>query len=101
MHNTGTWSAPLLHSSVPPGKSILNPRISFRVKDTATPHVYELQGRTCADGNKQRQFIDFTDSYSPVGTIDSIRFLLAIAASKGLTLSVLDYHQRLPEQYCF
>jgi hypothetical protein len=90
MHNTGTWSAPHLRSSVPPGKSVLNPCISFHVKDTATPHVYKLQGHTCADGNKQRQFVDFIDSYSPVGTIDSIRPLLAIAASKYLTISVLN-----------
>ncbi len=90
MQRTGTWSAPLLRSSVPSSKCILNPRISFRVKDTPQPHVYELQGRTCADGNKQKQFLDFDDSYSPVGTIDSIRLLLAIAASKRLTLQVLD-----------
>jgi hypothetical protein len=90
MDHTGTWSAPLLCSSAPSGKSILNPRISFRVKDTTQPHTYELQGRTCANGNKQKQFIDFTDSYSPVGTIDSIRHLLAIAASQRLTLHVLD-----------
>jgi hypothetical protein len=90
MHHTGTCSAPLLCSSIPSGTSILNPRISFHVKDTAQPHVYELQGCTCANGNKQQQFIDFTDSYSPVGTIHSIHLLLTITASQRLTLHILD-----------
>ena len=31
---TGTFSAPLLRTSVPAGKSILCPRIACRVKDT-------------------------------------------------------------------
>jgi hypothetical protein len=90
MQRTGTWSAPILRTSVPSTKSILHPRISFRVKDTESPNTYELQGCTCADGTKQRQFIDFTDSYSPVGAIDSIRLLLAISAAHRLQLHVLD-----------
>jgi hypothetical protein len=90
MQRTGTWSAPLLCTLILSHKQILRPRISFRVKDTATPNTYELQGRTCADGSKQKQFVDFIDSYSPVGAIDSIRLLLALAASSRLTLHVLD-----------
>ncbi len=81
MQRTGTWSAPLLRSSIPPGKAILRPRISFRVKDTSTTNTYELQGRTCADGSKMTQYLDFAESYSPVGSIDSIRLILALAAS--------------------
>jgi hypothetical protein len=45
---------------------------------------------TCADGSTQRENIDFTDSYSPVASIDSIRFLLNLAASAGLLISIMD-----------
>jgi hypothetical protein len=90
MLRTGTWSAPILRSTIPPDKNLLNSRVSFRVKDTSSPNIYNLQGRTCADGSKQCQFIDFQDSYSPVASIDSIRLLLAIAASKRYTIHVLD-----------
>jgi len=37
-----------------------------------------------------KEDIDYTNSYSPVGSIDSIRLLLAIAASRKLKLNVLD-----------
>jgi hypothetical protein len=87
---TGTFSAPLLRTSVPAGKTILHPRIACQVKDTTIAHQYDLYARTCADGSTQRKSINFTDSYPPVASIDSIRLLLNLAASQGLLVSVLD-----------
>ena len=84
MLTTGTFSAPMLCSQLPPGKSILHPRIACHVEETSTPHQYDLYARTCADGSTQQEYIDFTDS------IDSIRVLLNIAASSGLTIRLLD-----------
>ena len=90
MMASGTFSAPILRSSVPPMKTILRPRIACKVKDTQIPHQYDLYARTCADGSTQKEHIDFTDSYSPVGSIDSLRILLNIAAATGLLISILD-----------
>ncbi len=90
MLTTGTFSAPILRTSVPPNKTVLRPRVACRVKDTSIPHQYDLYARTCADGSTQREHIDYTDSYSPVASIDSIRLLLNLAASTGLLLSILD-----------
>jgi hypothetical protein len=90
MMNTGTFSAPILHSSVPSGKSILRPCIACRVKDTSTANQYDLYARCCADGSTQRENVDFMDSYSPVTSIDSIRVLLQIAASNRLLISIMD-----------
>jgi len=87
---TGTFSAPLLRSSVPSNKTIFCPRVTCKVKDTSTPNHFDLYARTCADGSIQKENVDFTDSYSPVGSIDSIRILLNIAASAGLLISILD-----------
>ncbi len=87
---TGTFSAPMLRSTVPPSQKILRPRVSCRVKDTPTPNQYDLYARTCADGSIQQEHIDFTDSYSPVASIESIRVLLNIAASSGLLVNILD-----------
>ncbi len=90
MQRTGTWSAPLLCSSIPPNKAILHPHISFWVIDTTTPNTYEFQGLTCTDGSKLTQYLDFHDSYSPVGSTDSVRLLLALSATYHLTLHVLN-----------
>jgi hypothetical protein len=90
MLTSGTWSAPILRSSVPPNKAILRNRVTFKVKDTDQANTYELYSRTCVDGSSMKEHIDYTNSYSPVGSIDSIRLLLAIAASRKLKLNVLD-----------
>jgi hypothetical protein len=90
MARTGTWSAPILHSDLPITQQILRPRVSFRVKDTDIADNYELQGRTCADGSKQQQYIDFNESYAPVGSIDSIRAIICYAAATSLVLNVMD-----------
>ncbi len=90
MARTGTWSAPMLRSLLPPSQQILRPRVSFRVKDTDITDTYELQGRTCADGSKQQQYIDFNESYAPVGSIDSIRTIICYAAANSLTINVMD-----------
>jgi len=34
--------------------------------------------------------VDFTDSYSPVASIDSIRLLFNLAAASGLIISIID-----------
>jgi len=60
------------------------------VKDTSIKNQYDLYARTCADGSTQKENIDFQDSYSPVGSIDSIRILLNLAASAGLLISIMD-----------
>jgi hypothetical protein len=86
----GTWSAPILKSTVPPGKTILRNRVTFKVKDTDQPNTYELYSRTCVDGSPKKENVDYNNSYSPVGSTDSIRLLLAIAASRKLKLNVLD-----------
>lgn len=90
MQRTGTWGVPLLRSSIPPNKPILRLRISFHVKDTVTPNTYELQGRACADGSKMTQYLDFHESYSLVGSLNSICFLLALSATLHLALHFLD-----------
>jgi len=87
---SGTFSAPILRSSVPSHKTVLRPRVVCKVKDTSLPHQYDLCARTCADGSTQRENVDFTDSYSPVASIDSLRLLQNLAASENLLISILD-----------
>ena len=73
---SGTFSAPILQSSIPAHKTVLCPRVTCKVKDTSVPNQYDLYARTCADGSTQRENIDFTDLYSPVASIDSLCLIL-------------------------
>jgi hypothetical protein len=82
MQTTSTFSQPMLHSQVPSGKTILQSCIAFHVKYGETTNAYYLYARTCADGSSMREGVDFTNSYSPVGSIDSIWLIVALAASQ-------------------
>jgi hypothetical protein len=90
MLSSGTWSAPVLCSLVPPTKTILPPRVTFKVKTTDINNTYELYCRTCANGANMKENIDFTNSYSSVGSIESIHLLPSLVASNHWTLNVLD-----------
>jgi hypothetical protein len=84
MHTAGTWSTPILRSMIPSNKNVLCSRIAFKVKDTEIQNTYKLHSCTCADGSIMKEHIDYSLSYSPVSSIDSIRLLLAISAAKNL-----------------
>jgi len=72
MMTSGTFSALILCSSVPSNKTILRLRVTCKVKDTSIPNQHDLYARSCANGSTQCENIDFTDSYSPVASIDSL-----------------------------
>jgi hypothetical protein len=72
MQATGTFGAPILCTSMPSNKSVLRSRAACRVKNTSIAHHYDLFARTCADRSTMKENVDFTDSYSPVASIDSI-----------------------------
>ncbi len=62
MQLTGTFSAPISRSQVPPGKAILHRCIAFHVKDNDTPNSYDLYVCTCADGSNMQEGVDFQNS---------------------------------------
>lgn len=79
IHFTGNFGAPILHSNVPPGKAIVRCCTSFRVNDGDTAQAYDLSTYTCAYDSSMQEGIDFSASYSPVGSIDGIRLTVALA----------------------
>jgi hypothetical protein len=57
MLNSGTWSAPILCSLVPPSKTILTPRASFKLKTTDINNTYELYRCTCSNGANMKKIM--------------------------------------------
>jgi hypothetical protein len=55
----------------------------------------------CADGSTQRENVDFTDSYSPVTSIDSLQILPNIAASNKLLMSIMDISNAFQKSIVF
>jgi hypothetical protein len=90
VYRTGTWSAPVLRSLLPPDAVILPPRSVYAVKPSEVANVYDLQVRNCANGSKKIEGIHYDQSFAPVSSIDSIRMMIALGAAQRKTAYTLD-----------
>ena len=82
----GTWEV------VPPPKDYYKaPRTcAFIFKKKYTGATTKFKARLVAHGNKQKYGMDYWETYAPVSSSRAIRTLLAIAASKKMTIHQLD-----------
>ena len=74
--------------------NIIDGRWVYSWKGDSDGFVLGPKARLCARGFKQRQGIDFFETFSPCPNVSSIRLLAAIACSLGLSLfHLLDVSQ--------
>ncbi|MBW0534400.1 hypothetical protein O181_074115 [Austropuccinia psidii MF-1] len=62
----------------------------FRIKKDHLNNVVEYKARLCAQGFTQTPGVDFDKTYAPTGRLNSLRCLIAHAASKGLHFHQID-----------
>ncbi|SGY18634.1 BQ5605_C014g07419 [Microbotryum silenes-dioicae] len=70
-------------SSVPPGATIVTSKFVWKTKRNAQGDITGRKARLVAQGNRQRDGIDFSEMFAPVARFSSIRCLLALAAANG------------------
>ncbi|SGY70463.1 BQ5605_C004g03153 [Microbotryum silenes-dioicae] len=70
-------------SSVPPGATIVTSKFVWKTKRNAQGDITGRKARLVAQGNRQRDGIDFSETFAPVARFSSIRCLLALAAANG------------------
>ncbi|SGZ28089.1 BQ5605_C026g10277 [Microbotryum silenes-dioicae] len=70
-------------SSVPPGATIVTSKFVWKTKRNAQGDITGRKARLVAQGNRQRNGIDFSETFAPVARFSSIRCLLALAAANG------------------
>jgi len=63
---------------------------TYKLKEELTGDQARYKTRLVAKGFKQRQGIDFNETYSPVVRYDSLRTVLSIAAARDLDIIQLD-----------
>ena len=90
MHHTGTLSLPFPQSLLPPGTSVLRPRVTCEIKITDSTDYYEAKCCLCADGSRMVLGIDYDISYAPVIESDALLLMIAVASSRKLTFYFLD-----------
>ena len=67
----------------------------YKIKRNADGTVIKYKARLLEKGYVQRQDIDFKEVFAPVTRIDTIRLLLALAATNGWEIHHLDVKNAL------
>ena len=82
----GTWEL----ADLPKGKRPIGSKWIFKRKYHPDGSISAYKARLVAKGYRQREGIDYFDTYAPVARISSIRTLIAISALKGLYIHQMD-----------
>ena len=81
-----TWEL----SELPPGSKAIGCKWVFRRKYKTDGTVSAFKARLVAKGFRQREGIDYFDTYAPVARITSIRILFALASLQNLIVHQMD-----------
>ena len=75
---------------LPPGSKPLGYKWIFKKKMKADGSIDKYKSRLVIKGYKQKEGLDYFDTYSPVTRISSIRMLIAIVAIHNLEIHQMD-----------
>lgn len=86
---SGTWRL-VKARDVPAGRKIIGSTWSFDVKRNADGSISRYKARFCAQGFSQLEGWDYHLTYSNTVRLDTLRALMAIAATRGYKLTGVD-----------
>ena len=75
---------------LPAGAKPIGLKWIFKIKRNADGSINKYKSRLVAKGYIQRHGIDFEEVFAPVARIETVRFIIALAASRGWEIHHLD-----------
>lgn len=75
---------------LPPGSKPIGLKWIFKIKKNADGSIQKYNSRLVAKGYVQRHGINFEEVFTPVARIETVRFLISLAASNGWEIHHLD-----------
>ena len=75
---------------LPPGSKPLGYKWIFKRKMKADDSIDKYKARLVVKGYRQKEGLDYFDTYSPITRITSIRMLISIAALFNLEIHLMD-----------
>lgn len=81
-----TW----ILTELPPGATAIPCKWVFRLKKNPDGTIDKYKGRLVVKGFSQRHGIDFSETFSPVAKMGTVRSILSIAASEKMHLTQFD-----------
>ena len=86
LRKNATWEL----VSLPPGRKLVQCKWFFQKNVGVYGTTCKYKSRLVAKGFSQVQGVDYHETFAPVGKMDSIRLVLAIAASKHCEVHHMD-----------
>ncbi|KAJ4795629.1 Retroelement pol polyprotein-like [Rhynchospora pubera] len=88
LERNNTWTL----EELPKGKTAIGCKWVYRVKYHSDGKVERYKARLVVLGNRQKEGVDFNETFAPVAKMVSVRTFLAVVVAKGWELHQMDVH---------